>query len=225
MTQSCDVISCRASLYACVLLALQTVLGRALRRCCTPTHRPAGLHDAMGPYSVLGGLFAALLAAQIGMVYYVPEIEPFRSPVYLPPPLSPAPELLFKPAGPGLYKLELTQHITPFHAENLDLYLIHQAPSSWFLTDAGGFDTWLHPHASQIAQAVNNTIPAGHEFKYILRACRSGPDPSRLGISAQHVVAVHACLSCGQSVTRSVQLSGPQLMLSSFLYVPDISVS
>lgn len=51
--------------------------------------------------------------------------------------------------------------------QNLDMYLINEG-KAWYLTDAGGFDSWLDAHASRIVKAVQSVIPPGQELKYII---------------------------------------------------------
>lgn len=67
--------------------------------------------------------------------------------------------------------------------QNLDLYLINEG-KAWYLTDAGGFNSWLDPHADRIVQAVRKAIPAGQSLTYVIcefpfwqatRACLSLP--------------------------------------------------
>ena len=53
------------------------------------------------------------------------------------------------------------------HLQNLDLYLLSEG-TSWYLSDAGGFDSWLDPHASKIAAAVQAVIPPGQNLTYII---------------------------------------------------------
>lgn len=58
--------------------------------------------------------------------------------------------------------------------QNLDMYLINEG-KSWYLTDAGGFNSWLDPHADRIVQAVHEAIPAGQSLKYVIRKPQSPP--------------------------------------------------
>lgn len=51
--------------------------------------------------------------------------------------------------------------------QNLDLYLINEG-QSWYLSDAGGFDSWLDPHATRIVQAVQAVIPPGQKLTYVI---------------------------------------------------------
>jgi len=58
--------------------------------------------------------------------------------------------------------------------QNLDMYLINEG-KSWYLTDAGGFNSWLDPHANRIVQAVLEAIPAGQSLKYVIRKLQPPP--------------------------------------------------
>ena len=51
--------------------------------------------------------------------------------------------------------------------QNLDMYLINEG-KAWYLTDAGGFNSWLDPHADRIVQAVQHTIPSGQSLIYVI---------------------------------------------------------
>ncbi len=51
--------------------------------------------------------------------------------------------------------------------QNLDLYLINEG-KAWYLSDSGGFDSWLDAHAGRIVKAVQDVIPPGQELKYII---------------------------------------------------------
>jgi hypothetical protein len=51
--------------------------------------------------------------------------------------------------------------------QNLDLYLVNEV-KAWYLTDAGGFNSWLDPHADRIVRAVRETIPAGQSLTYVI---------------------------------------------------------
>ena len=51
--------------------------------------------------------------------------------------------------------------------QNLDMYLINEG-KAWYLTDAGGFNSWLDAHAHRIVQAVTEVIPAGQNLTYII---------------------------------------------------------
>lgn len=59
--------------------------------------------------------------------------------------------------------------------QNLDLYLINEG-QSWYLSDAGGFDSWLDPHATRIVQAVQAVIPPGQKLTYVI--CEPLPIPA-----------------------------------------------
>ena len=52
-------------------------------------------------------------------------------------------------------------------AQNLDIYLINEG-KAWYLTDAGGFNSWLDPHADRIVSAVQETIPSGQSLVYVI---------------------------------------------------------
>ena len=52
-------------------------------------------------------------------------------------------------------------------AQNLDMYLINEG-KAWYLTDAGGFNSWLDPHADRIVRAVQETIPSGQSLVYVI---------------------------------------------------------
>ncbi|CAL8466588.1 g6124 [Coccomyxa elongata] len=110
--------------------------------------------------SALAVLVAAVI---VSLVYNVPEFADFRGPTYL----GWKETAEFKSIGHGLYKIEIFWHMTPFHSENLDLYLINEG-KAWYLTDAGGFDSWLDAHAGRIVKAVQDVIPPGQELKYII---------------------------------------------------------
>ena len=64
--------------------------------------------------------------------------------------------------------LSRCHHITVHAAQNLDMYLINEG-KAWYLTDAGGFNSWLDPHADRIVQAVQETIPSGQSLVYVIR--------------------------------------------------------
>lgn len=51
--------------------------------------------------------------------------------------------------------------------QNLDLYLLNE-DTFWYLSDAGGFDNWLAPHASVIAAEVQAVIPPGQNLTYVI---------------------------------------------------------
>ena len=53
------------------------------------------------------------------------------------------------------------------YMQNLDMYLINEG-KAWYLTDAGGFNSWLDAHADRIVQAVTEAIPAGQNLTYII---------------------------------------------------------
>ena len=55
------------------------------------------------------------------------------------------------------------------HSQNLDLYLINEG-KKWYLSDAGGFDSWLDPHATKIVEAVKQAIPPDQKLTHVLRA-------------------------------------------------------
>jgi hypothetical protein len=57
--------------------------------------------------------------------------------------------------------------------QNLDLYLINEG-KKWYISDAGGFDSWLDPHATKIVTAVQAVIPADQNLTYVLcKSCSS----------------------------------------------------
>lgn len=89
----------------------------------------------------------------LGMFYTVPEIADFRAPVYWGVPEKRD----FQPIADGLWKIDLPWHLTPFHEENLDLFLL-KSKGGWCLSDAGGYDTWIHKHATALVQALKRTI-------------------------------------------------------------------
>lgn len=65
--------------------------------------------------------------------------------------------------------------------QNLDLYLINEG-KAWYLTDAGGFNSWLDPHADRIVQAVGKGIPAGQSLTYVIREFPFGKPHKPAGI-------------------------------------------
>lgn len=65
--------------------------------------------------------------------------------------------------------------------QNLDLYLINEG-KAWYLTDAGGFNSWLDPHADRIVQAVGKAIPAGQSLTYVIREFPFGKPHKPAGI-------------------------------------------
>ena len=67
------------------------------------------------------------------------------------------------------------------YMQNLDMYLISEG-KAWYLTDAGGFNSWLDAHADRIVQAVTEAIPAGQNLTYII--C----EPAAPSISDQSVL-------------------------------------
>ncbi|KAK9909599.1 hypothetical protein WJX75_004745 [Coccomyxa subellipsoidea] len=117
----------------------------------------------MGLAYVISLLLAVACALIVGLLYNVPEFADFRGALYL----GGKEKADFKPIGHGLYKIEIFWHMTPFHNENLDLYLINEG-QSWYLSDAGGFDSWLDPHATRIVQAVQAVIPPGQKLTYVI---------------------------------------------------------
>ena len=66
--------------------------------------------------------------------------------------------------APGLH---LNADVRFVCLQNLDMYLINEG-KAWYLTDAGGFNSWLDAHADRIVQAVTEAIPAGQNLTYII---------------------------------------------------------
>lgn len=73
--------------------------------------------------------------------------------------------------------------------QNLDMYLINEG-TAWYLSDAGGFDSWLDAHASNIVRAVQEAIPAGQKLVYVI--CESLS--SLMHSIVQHSLSRHAAL-------------------------------
>ncbi|DBB07616.1 hypothetical protein WJX82_001357 [Trebouxia sp. C0006] len=107
----------------------------------------------MGLLLVATGLLALGTAALVGVFYTVPEFEDFRAPFFWGDPE----QREFHPIAEGLFKIDLPWHLTPFHEENLDLFLL-KSKGGWCLSDAGGYNTWIHKHATTLVEAVKRTI-------------------------------------------------------------------
>ena len=80
-------------------------------------------------------------------------------------------------------------------SQNLDLYLINEG-KKWYISDAGGFDSWLDPHATKIVEAVKQVIPAEQKLTHVLCAT---PHYS-------HHIAISLFSACLCSVLRCVSL-------------------
>ena len=72
------------------------------------------------------------IAFLFGIFFFVPEFYEFRTtwPPFVP--LIGSEGTKFELVTPGLYKLDLPWHLTPFHQETLDLFLI-KSKGGWCL--------------------------------------------------------------------------------------------
>ena len=76
----------------------------------------------------IGSVLAILVALFVGIAYFVPELEDFRSPLYL----GFSEKKSFDQVAEGLFKNDLPWHMTPFHEEVLDIFLI-KSKGGWCL--------------------------------------------------------------------------------------------
>ena len=77
---------------------------------------------------IAGVIAAAAVVASV--LFYVPEFEDFRGPMWLGTPEQHA----FKKIAEGLYQIDLPWHLTPVHQETLDLFLVKQkGGNNWYL--------------------------------------------------------------------------------------------
>ena len=137
--------------------------------------------------TALCAALALAVALALGALRTTPELSLFRAPGVVPFLGWPAPRAAFVPLGPGLHKLDLPWYVTPFHRETIDMYALDLGGGKWALSDAGGFDTPLHAHATALHAALRALMGADGTLTHVLRACPA--------MSSAKPRAAHACCS------------------------------
>ena len=113
-------------------------------------------------------MFASLaVGLALHSIRATPELSMFRAPAaHWGWPRLPAPR--FEAIAPGLHRMDAPWYVTPWHKETLDLFALQLGPSRWAVSDAGGYDTWLHPHATGVLRAVEQLVGPGGELSFVL---------------------------------------------------------
>jgi len=143
--------------------------------------------------TALCAALALVVALALGALRATPELSLFRAPGVVPFLGWPAPRASFVPLGPGLHKLDLPWYVTPFHRETIDMYALDLGSNRWALSDAGGFDTPWHAHATALHTALRALMGAEGTLTHVLRACpaakRAGARRSRVRLAAWPLAA------------------------------------
>ena len=121
----------------------------------------------MGMKRHIAGLAALAVGVALHSIIVTPELALFRasSPHFGVPRLQ-APS--FEQIAPRVYRMDAPWYITPWHKETLDLFAVQLDSSRWTVSDAGGYDTWLHPHTTGVLRAVEQLVGPGGELSFVL---------------------------------------------------------
>jgi len=66
--------------------------------------------------------------------------------------------------------MDLPWFVTPFHKETLDVFAIrlHKGGDEFAITDAGGYDTPLHAHATELERALRELLGSSGKLTHVL---------------------------------------------------------